>query len=182
MKRRPIRGLENYFSVSEDGVVYSTRSGVLKQHVWGGYMSTALHVTDGEFFFHKTMYVHRLVAQEFCSGRTRRKRFVNHKDGNKHNNHYSNLEWVTERENKLHAYANGLTAHPPGSVKYPRATVEKVIELRKKGLTFREIENLTGVSNSYASQLINGRRRQHDEHRKHQKHAIHKMRQLQATH
>ncbi|MEW6726901.1 MAG: HNH endonuclease [Bacillota bacterium] len=33
---------------------------------------------------------------------------INHKDGNKSNNHYSNLEWVTRSENNLHAFKLGL--------------------------------------------------------------------------
>jgi len=51
--------------------------------------------------------IHRLVAELFIENPDHLE-FVNHKDGNKHNNELSNLEWVTRQENENHAFSTGL--------------------------------------------------------------------------
>lgn len=51
--------------------------------------------------------IHRLVGFAFVplvSGKTH----INHKDGNKLNNHYTNLEWCTPQENNEHGVKMGL--------------------------------------------------------------------------
>ena len=53
--------------------------------------------------------VHTLVAQTYVNNPDpMNKKYVNHIDGNKHNNHADNLEWVTAGENQQHAYQIGL--------------------------------------------------------------------------
>lgn len=53
--------------------------------------------------------VHRLVALAHLPYDPEwRKKEVNHDDGDKHNNHYTNLEWFTRSQNIKHALRTGL--------------------------------------------------------------------------
>lgn len=54
--------------------------------------------------------VHRLVAETFISNENNLPE-VNHKDGNKQNNYYKNLEWSTRNENEQHSYDIIKTSH-----------------------------------------------------------------------
>ncbi len=51
------------------------------------------------FFIH-----HRLVCEAFWGPPPAPDLQVDHKDGTKFNNHYQNLEWVTDPENKRRSY------------------------------------------------------------------------------
>lgn len=70
---------------------------------WNGYHTVKFQ----ELGKTKTMYIHRLVALAMIPNPENKKE-VNHKDGNKDNNHPTNLEWATRLENIEHAFKNGL--------------------------------------------------------------------------
>lgn len=71
-----------------------------------GYMRVSTSV-GGE---KRTWKVHRLVATSFLDNPDDLP-CVNHKDGNKNNNHVDNLEWVSYSENTQHAVDTGLLVH-----------------------------------------------------------------------
>lgn len=55
----------------------------------------------------KLVFVHRLVALQYVPNPDNLPQ-VNHKDGNKLNNNYKNLEWVSNQVNRTHAVEKGL--------------------------------------------------------------------------
>ena len=60
----------------------------------------------------KGMKAHRLVALAFVPNPDNLPE-VNHKDGNKENNYYTNLEWCTHSQNIKHAWDNSLIKNTP---------------------------------------------------------------------
>lgn len=100
----PIEGLEDYM-ISEDGNVFSklSRKNMSLASIRGGYQSIKFHKIN------KCLKVHQMVAKAFIPNNDPTKQIVNHIDGNKLNNHVSNLEWVSLLQNNKHAIDSGLT-------------------------------------------------------------------------
>ncbi len=98
---------ERRYAVTDSGKIISTAYGkcrFIKQFNSGnGYLKVRLR--SGHRY--KSTATHRLVAVLFVSGRCEGDQ-VNHKDGDKQNNHWTNLEWVTCLENTRHAMSLGL--------------------------------------------------------------------------
>ena len=103
--------------VYKDGRIGNFKERILKTQITKkGYERVSLSSPSKEKY--KSSYqVHRLVAEAFVPN-PENKPQVNHKDGNKLNNHYSNLEWVTNTENHEHKLEKGLfpSSHAPKRV------------------------------------------------------------------
>ena len=106
---KDIPGYEGKYQISNKGNVKSLARNekyckrpetMLKPFVCGsGYLEIIFKVKQKR----QAKLVHRLVAEAFVSNADGKKE-VNHKDGNKLNNDYRNLEWVTPSENINHSY------------------------------------------------------------------------------
>lgn len=104
-----IDGYNYKYCITNTGKVYNVITGKeMKSRKIGGYLAVGLEDTkDGNKRRQVINKIHRLVATYFVSN-PENKPVVNHKDGNKLNNHFTNLEWVTISENTRHSYANNL--------------------------------------------------------------------------
>lgn len=104
---KEIKGYPNYF-ITEDGKVISKQSKNSKELCqWidsTGYKQVIIY-KNGKRYYKR---VHQLVAEAFVEGKSEENCMVNHIDGNKVNNNFKNLEWVSNKENTQHAYDNGL--------------------------------------------------------------------------
>ncbi len=92
---------ENYF-ITKDGKVFNNKK-QLSTYKGDRYERIVLQI-DGK---PTAKYIHRLVAETFIDN-PKNKATVNHKDGNKMNNDYTNLEWATQSENNYHSFEMGL--------------------------------------------------------------------------
>lgn len=98
------------YDVAENGVVTNKHGKQMKQ--WNNKMFKYMAVTLSQNNKPFVKYVHRLVAEIYIPNPDNKAQ-VNHKDGNKLNNHVSNLEWVTVSENIQHMYDTGLKTYKP---------------------------------------------------------------------
>lgn len=113
-----------YF-ISDTGQVKNKNGKILTPINRNGYFAVNIHG--------KLYRIHRLVAESFIDN-VQQYDIINHKDGNKHNNIVSNLEWCNRSYNQHHAYATGLQIAAKG-IKH---TLSKpVIMLNSNGKTQR---------------------------------------------
>lgn len=109
---KDVVGYEGLYKVGNDGNVYSSITNIImKKTIINTYYAINIKKNKKQ----KVVTIHRMVGLHFVPGKTIERRVINHKDGNKLNNHYSNLEWCTYSENMFHAYKLGLIKPSKGS-------------------------------------------------------------------
>ena len=105
---KDVKKFEGVYAVTDHGRVWSYR-----RNKWlalcktdHGYSVVSLCLKGN----YVNKMIHRLVGEVFIKNPLNKK-YINHKNGNKADCHYKNLEWVTSRENNQHACDLGLNSH-----------------------------------------------------------------------
>lgn len=161
---KDIEGFEGVYFVSNLGNVKSVdhvvsnirlraNKGILKKlsKKPNGYLTASI----GGRLRLKNCYVHRLVAKAFIPN-PENKRTVNHKNGIKTDNRVENLEWMSHKENIVHAIKSDLMNNSGSNHGNSKLSDDDIIEIRRlsRKMSQKEIANIFKTSQSNVSRII----------------------------
>jgi hypothetical protein len=118
------------FFIFSNGIVINKFGKKISTHINNKGYETVRIYFEGKY---RTTTIHILVAENFILN-PENKPEVNHKDGIKLNNNYTNLEWVTHLENMQHAYLNKLV---------PPVKCKPIIQIDNDGNEIAEYESMS---------------------------------------
>jgi hypothetical protein len=162
---KDIKGYEGIYKISNYGCVLSFSNGKCKPlkcqpDKRGGYLCVILCKNSKK----KLFKIHRLVAEYFCEG-YKEGLVVNHIDGNRQNNIYTNLEWCTQKDNIRHAadVLKKTWGGPIGS-DHPKSKRIAQYSLDGRFITaygcIREMSRETGYDSSSVCKTLKGKSKQ----------------------
>ncbi len=125
-----------------------------------GYVKVTLHNN----YKIERFSVHRLVALHFIENKYNKPQ-VNHKNGNKQDNYFENLEWATASENIRHSLLTGLNDPSKRDLltnKKRSLTLDQAREIKKiyanGGISIRKIAANYSVGHSTVYFILSGRK------------------------
>lgn len=166
---KDVKGYEGLYQVSNIGNVRSVDRYVNNRKIKGksllpsdtgrGYLGVSLYKNGNK----KTLNIHKLVANSFIPC-TKNKSQVNHKDGDKHNNNVSNLEWCSCSENIKHAFRMGLKKPSKTFLgrtgdKHPNSKKIICVNTGVKYQSLAEAAKCTGTTIGLVSLVCSGKRK-----------------------
>lgn len=126
----------------------------------------SVHKPSGRVYFNmtfegitKSVLVNRVVALALLPN-PHNHPDVNHIDGDKANNHPSNLEWASRSENEKHAFRTGLKATRGSQNSNAKLSASEVLAIRARaseGSRIGELAKSYGVSYATIKSIVEGK-------------------------
>jgi len=132
---------ENYYSIQQNR---GKKDSAETERKYGRYCHAFIATKYGS----KAKSIHRLVATAFIPN-PENKPQVNHINGRKDDNRVENLEWVTNKENALHAKENLRTSRK--HLNFSSSDVEMAVQLYVDGYTSEEISEMLQIKTNRQS-------------------------------
>lgn len=92
---------------------------------------------------YKTLFYHRLVAENFVGGHSKSKAWVIHVDHNKKHNHYKNLKWVTQDDMVNHHQSSPAVKR----ARKERSKIKPTVGLKLNAAQVKSLKKLIGAKN-----------------------------------
>lgn len=154
-----IEDFEGRFMITDFGRLFSINGR------WKG-IRLLKHAVDGPGYYNATLRmkpkcrvvrIHQLVGEHFVDNPDNKPQ-LNHKDGDKLNNYYTNLEWATPLENIQHAIRIGLIdkkGEKHHHAKLKDCDIPLIFEMRNKEMLMKNIAHHFGVSRRTIGDVLN---------------------------
>lgn len=144
--------------LTSNGIIKNLKSKnkKLRAHPKSGFLMTDLIDDNNQ---NRTVYVHKIVAQNFISNPTPRKRkLVTHIDDDKNNNKIDNLVWTSHQESIQKRFEQSDAKQRKKQGPRPPLSKEQEIQALKmkkeQNMTLRSIARELGCSASYVLKVI----------------------------
>ncbi len=159
---KEIPGSNGMYLISNYGRIRSFRfdhqnGQILRPHTLKGYLAVSLKKVNC------SKYIHKIVAENWVEKPSPEHAFVIHIDGNKKNNHYKNLAWVTKEEllkrnSELMKLKNSKLDKKLliKSSKLKESDVKVIKSMLKKGVTQSIIARLFKISEMQVTRIKRG--------------------------
>ena len=143
---KDIPGFPGY-KISNSGVVYSTKRNIIVAEAknYAGY--SVVTITD-ENGFRSPRKVHRLVYKTWV-GELENDKVVDHRDDNKNNNYYTNLQQITSSQNSTKSFITGKNSE---KVVWNKSMIHQICQMIVKNYPNKLIFETLGIdyeSNRY---------------------------------